>query len=150
MTDYSNILYLVIYSNREGKRSQGNCFIQIIELFVHVRTSLLEASVWDDYQEWLKWKGTDLLALSSGESHLKQCTGNMDLDLKQRGWQMALRMEKLLADGMDYLSNKDILATNAKSWKERRRQLSQCCQLVYRKRFGRMETDKKKRYSIVN
>lgn len=72
------------------------------------------------------------------------------MDLKQRGWQMALRMEKLLADGMDYLSNKGTLATSPKSWKERRRQLIWCCQLVYRKCFGRMELDKRKRYSIVN
>lgn len=45
-------------------------------------------------------------------------------------------------------ATKTLLATNARSWKERRRQLLQCCQLVSRKRFGRMEADK--RYSLVN
>lgn len=60
------------------------------------------------------------------------------------------RIGKLLADGKDYLSNRDTLATNVRSWKERGWQRLWCCQLVYRKRFGRIETDVKKRYSIIS
>lgn len=47
---------------------------------------------------------------------------------------------------MDYLSNKDTFGYQ--SYELERRHLLQCCQLTYRKRFGRTETGE--RYSIVN
>lgn len=58
--------------------------------------------------------------LFSGERVIETAHRQHGLDLKQIGWQMALRIEKLLADGIDYLSNKDTLATSAKTWKEKR------------------------------
>lgn len=83
---YSNCLNL--FSNREEKKAMVS--LQIAELFVLLRTSGLENSVWDDYQEWLKSKGTALLFLSLFwlKSHLKLCTGNRAWTPKQRGWQM--------------------------------------------------------------
>lgn len=58
---------LIPYSNRVGKKFKGSCFISSVVVFVLFRVSLLKDSAWDDYQEWLQWKGVGLLTFSSGE-----------------------------------------------------------------------------------
>lgn len=95
---YSNCLNL--FSNREEKKAMVS--LQIAELFVLLRTSGLENSVWDDYQEWLKSKGAALLFLSLFwlKSHLKTVYRQQGLDSeaerladgapgKRNCWQMA-------------------------------------------------------------
>lgn len=87
---YSNCLNL--FSNREEKKAMVSL----------LRTSGLENSVWDDYQEWLKSKGAALLFLSLFwlKSHLKTVYRQQGLDSeaerladgapgKRNCWQMA-------------------------------------------------------------
>lgn len=93
-----------------------------------LRVSGLENTVWDDYQEWLTYEGAGLLFLfaslpfspslplplsatplpSPGERAILNSIQATWPGLRRReAGRWHCRMEKLLADGTDYLSNKD-------------------------------------------
>ena len=100
----------ILYSNREGKKLKEIVPLQIVEPFVLLRTQGGENNAWDDYQVWLKWKGSGLfsLSLSAGERAFRKSIQAAWPGLRSReAGRWWCRLEKLLADGMDYLSNKD-------------------------------------------
>lgn len=60
------------------------------------------------------------------------------------GWQMVPQDQKLLlADGRDYLSNKDTFGYQCEELERKNKATFPRCQLVYRKGAGRMETEKR-------
>lgn len=72
MTDCVNVLSLSNsvsqQGRRRGKKKKAVFPLQMVEFWVHWRTSGLENSVGDDYQKWVESKGASLLLLSFSPS----------------------------------------------------------------------------------